>query len=120
MSDLPRLMTLQEAAGKLGGAVTARSLRTEANKGRLHLTRVAGKYFVTDSDLREMIERCRAAPRDHGSGCSSGMGGSLSGSSSTPDASTAQAAAKATAQALKERLAATSRKNTSRQLERAR
>lgn len=118
--SIPTLLTLQEAAAKLGGAISPRALRTEARKGRLHLTRVAGKDFVTESDLQEMIERCRAAQKGHGCGSTAGQGGSQHGSSSTPDASTAQAAAKATVQALRERLAGTSRTSTTRRREKAR
>jgi len=117
--SIPTLLTLQEAAARLG-KVTARALRTEARKGRLHLTRVAGKDYVTESDLGEMIERCRAAQRGLGCGSIAAQGGSPHGSSSTPDASTAQAAAKATVQALRERLAATSPTNTARRREKAR
>jgi len=112
MSDLPRLLTLQEASAKLGGKIKPRALRTEARHGRLHLTRIAGKDFVTESDLGEMLTRCRAARKDLGSGCSNAAAGSPHGSFSTEASSTAQAAAKATVQALKERLAGTSRKNT--------
>lgn len=67
MSDLPRLLTLQEASAKLGGKIKPRALRTEARHGRLHLTRIAGKDFVTESDLGEMLTRCRAARKDLGS-----------------------------------------------------
>ena len=119
MSDLPRLLTLAEAAARLGGHVKARALRTEARNGRLHLTRVAGKDFVTESDLGEMIERCRGAQRGLGSGFTGGQGGPACGSSSTPESSTAQDAARATVAALKERLAGTSPRNTNRRRERA-
>lgn len=117
--SIPTLLTLQEAAARLG-KVTARALRTEARKGRLHLTRVAGKDYVTESDLGEMIERCRAAQRGPGCGSTAGQGGSPLGSSSMPDAKLAQDAAKATALALRERLAGTSPTNTTRRREKAR
>lgn len=65
---LPRLLTLKEAAERISPALTADSLRTEARRGRLHITRVAGKSFVTEADLREMLERCRGVPRDPDSG----------------------------------------------------
>ncbi|CAN0459848.1 unnamed protein product, partial [Phaeothamnion confervicola] len=102
MADLPRLMTLQEAADKLGGGITARALRTEARNGRLHLTRVAGKYYVTESDLAGMLTSCRDAQKAPGSGCTNETTASRPGSSSMPDASMAQTAARATALALKE------------------
>ena len=114
MSDIPRLLTLQEAAARISPSLTADSLRTEAKRGRLHITRIAGKSFVSESDVREMLERCRAAPRDHGSGSDREPDATPFGSSSTEAKSTAQVAAKETLLALKERLRATSRPSTNR------
>ena len=114
MSEFPRLMTLAEAAERISPALTADSLRTEAKRGRLHITRVAGKSFVTESDLREMLDKCRGERKDHGSTCASDQGGNLSGSCSTEAKSTALVAAKETLRELKERSRATSAKSTNR------
>ncbi|MEE4211177.1 MAG: hypothetical protein V2I43_18155 [Parvularcula sp.] len=57
MNDLPRLYTLREAAVLLASdAITARSLRTEYEAGRLRGIRIAGKLFVTRDALVEMME----------------------------------------------------------------
>ena len=42
-----------------GTGLTPKALRREAARGRLEITRIAGKDFVTAAALREMIERCR-------------------------------------------------------------
>jgi hypothetical protein len=65
------------AAAKLffpRGGITASSLRTEARKGRLVITRIAGRDFVTRQAIDRMIELCtirhkpdapeRSRPRD--------------------------------------------------------
>jgi hypothetical protein len=49
------------AAAKLffpRGGITASSLRTEARKGRLIVTRIAGRDFVTRQAIDLMIELC--------------------------------------------------------------
>lgn len=48
------------------GPLTVSSLRTEIRKGRLRVARVAGKYLVSESAIREMLETCRVneKPRD--------------------------------------------------------
>ena len=41
------------------GSMTARGLRMEASKGSLALERIAGKYYTTLRDIREMRALCR-------------------------------------------------------------
>ena len=56
---IERLYTFAAAAKRLdptGQAITARSLRTEHDKGRLRARRIAGKLLVTDSDLDRLLE----------------------------------------------------------------
>src|SRR5262245_14597778 len=58
MSDHPpRLYSLKEAAELLSpsGELTARSLRTMARQGRLQLVRIAGRDFVTEIAISEMV-----------------------------------------------------------------
>lgn len=114
MSALPKLMTLAEAAAEIGGKITARSLRTEARRGRLHLTRIAGKDHVLMSDLLEMLERCRNGSRGRASTSEVVEAVRPSGSSETEAKKSAQDAAKATLRMLKERCNGTSPPSTSR------
>ena len=61
-------MRLAHAAAMFGLTVSA--LRTEARHGRLAISRVAGKDFVTKAEIERMFERCQLAPKapDYGSG----------------------------------------------------
>jgi len=114
MTDLPRLLTLKEAAGMLGGRITARSLRTEARRGRLHLVRVAGKDHVLAEDINRMIEACRSDRKALDSISELAAVVRPSGSSETEQAKSAQDAARATLRLLKERSPDISRPSTSR------
>jgi hypothetical protein len=53
----PRLYSLADAAQLLSpdGRITARTLRTEARKGRLKLIRLANKDFVTEEAIEAMV-----------------------------------------------------------------
>jgi hypothetical protein len=62
---MDQLMTLNEAAASLHSRITARSLRTEIAKGRLHAVHIAGKQFVRKEDLEDFL--CRARIPAHGS-----------------------------------------------------
>lgn len=54
------LMTLKEACELVfRGNLSPSSLRTEAAKGRLVLTQIARKDFVTRQALDDMIEACK-------------------------------------------------------------
>jgi len=56
-----RYYSLAEAARRHfpDGRITARSLRTEIEKGRLRAIKIAGKLIVTDADIEAMIEAAR-------------------------------------------------------------
>src|SRR5262245_10586790 len=68
MSSPPRLYSLQEAADLLSpsGKLTAKSLRTEARRGRLQLVRIAGKHFVTAESLAAMVTSASPPSRPPG------------------------------------------------------
>jgi hypothetical protein len=59
-------MRLAHAAAMFG--LTMSALRTEAKRGRLVISRVAGKDFVTKAEIERMFERCQlvreTAPRE--------------------------------------------------------
>lgn len=75
-------------------------------------TILAGKHYVTQSALREMLSLCRV-PKAQGSTSSDTSPANAIGSSETERRNLAQAAAKANLQRLKGDLMPTSRKNTS-------
>lgn len=99
-----------DAAAQLafpGGGMSARSLRREAMRGRLAVSRIAGKDFTTLAAIERMIELCRAAPSEPAYGSSPSVetppDGSLklpSGASATGPSSEVQAALNATLKAL--------------------
>lgn len=102
-----------EAAAALffpGGVVTKHSLRTEARKGRLRVTRIAGKDLVSESAIRAMLEACQCPAPEKDPGCGSAGEGEepASGSSSIGGMSIAQAAARQTLKELSGRLRRTS------------
>jgi hypothetical protein len=104
--------SLEEAAALFfpGGLVTKRSLRTEARKGRLRTTRIAGKDLVSESAIRAMLEACQCPAPEKVPGC--GSAGEreepANGSSSIGGMSIAQAAARQTLKELSGRLRRTS------------
>jgi len=104
------LMTLSDAAVWLdpSGTLKASSLRTEAERGRLQLIKIAGKHFVTENALKEMVERCQLHKNHQDFGSESVKVERPFGSSKMAASNTSQAAAKQTAQALKMRLPNTS------------
>jgi hypothetical protein len=60
--DTPlRLCEALEIAFPRGG-VNVSALRREAQRGRLFISRIAGKDFTTLNHVREMIEQCRVKP----------------------------------------------------------
>ena len=109
------LMTLTDAAAWLdpSGKLSARSLKTESERGRLELIKIAGKHFVTEDALKEMIEKCRGNPKARDSMYTGDQAGKQSGSFGMDRTKKAQAAVRATAAVLKERSRRTSPKNTS-------
>lgn len=50
------------------GSMTIAGLRREAHRGRLAITRIAGKDYTTLAAIRDMIEQCRVQPKEQGSG----------------------------------------------------
>lgn len=111
MSDEPAL-TLSEAADLCrrelfpSGRITARSLRTERERGTLQTFRVAGKVFTTRSMLLAMIEACKCPAPGSRSGLPSDPPAPTvqpDGSSSTEASRRALAAARMTLQELKPR-----------------
>jgi hypothetical protein len=106
------LKKLAVAADELGVKVS--SLRTEIKHGRLRPVVIAGKFYLTDEAVREMIEACRAKARGHGSTSGDPEPAATGGSSSTDNPSVALDAANQSLQALKERSRRTSPANTSR------
>lgn len=99
------LMTLSDAARWLdpSGAIKVRSLRTEAERGRLSIVSIAGKHFVTENALREMVEKCRAKAKVPDCTSTSDQIVSRNGSLETERTASAQAAARLTVEALKAR-----------------
>lgn len=62
MEDLPTLYSLTEAARRLDPSeklLTAASIRTEIDRGRLAATRIAGKLFVAHDDLVAFVHAAR-------------------------------------------------------------
>ena len=115
------LMTLADAAAWLdpSGKLSARSLKTESERGRLELIKIAGKHFVTEDALKEMIEKCRGNPKARDSTFIGDPAEKQYGSSETDRTKKAQAAVRATAAALKERSRRTSRTSINRPSETA-
>ena len=85
-------MRLAHAAAMFGLTVSA--LRTEAKRGRLAISRVAGKDFVTKAEIERMFERCQLAPV-------TGPRETEKGSPNAPSTDRAHAAALATMERLK-------------------
>lgn len=102
MSALDAPMRLEEAVEALKGKypITVSMLRTEIRKGRLTPAVVAGKFFVTVAQIRDLFTPCPAEPKAHAStsepGAQTGEQASrflTSGSSVTERMRAAQAAA---------------------------
>lgn len=114
---LPPLHTLREAQ-KLT-RIGIGTLRTAIERGQLSCRRIGGRVFVTDSDLQEMIDRCRHEARDQGFTSDDAKDANQSGSSETEPQRKAQVAALATIKQLRKRSPTTSRENTSQSSEKA-
>lgn len=63
----PRLYRLDEAVRLFfpPGAITVKSLRNEALRGRLQIFRLAGKLFVTADAIMAMLERCKCPVQEN-------------------------------------------------------
>jgi hypothetical protein len=51
----PVLYRLRKAAELLGGGITERALRAEISAGRLAVTKLSGKFYVTPQALSDMV-----------------------------------------------------------------
>lgn len=109
---LPELLSIPEAARRVG--VGKGTLRTAIRLGQLSCTRIGGRVYVTEQQLREMIDRCQQGPKEQDCTFEAGKGDPRHGSSATDPTKSAQAAALATVRALKERSPTTSRGSTRR------
>jgi hypothetical protein len=112
-------VTLAEACRLFfGGRISPSALRTEAMKGRLVITQIARKDFVTRRAIEEMKERCRVPASRPVSGSEPKPGQTdakpASGSSSTVNPSIAQDAARMRLEKLSESLRTTSPANINR------
>ncbi len=61
---MEKVYPLKQAAALFLPGWGVASLRTEIRKGRLRVHRIAGKFGVTESDIREMVEKCREDQKD--------------------------------------------------------
>ena len=98
---VPRLLTLAEACALFGGYFKPATLKAQAERGNLVLTRIGKAALVTEGDLRDMLQRCRVQAKDR----------SCSG---TDELASAQAAARQIAEARKKRPQPNSSQRTSR------
>jgi len=112
MPDTPlRLATAAKLAFP-DGSITAKSLRGEAKRGRLRITRIAGKDFTTLAAIKRMIEECHVPQSRPASTFANAPAANPSTSSSTVDARSALAAAQNAREKLKKLSPATSPTNT--------
>lgn len=112
-------VTLAEACRLFfGGRISPSALRTEAMKGRLVITQIARKDFVTRRAIEEMKERCRVPASRPVSGSEPKPVQTdvppVSGLSLMANPSIAQDAARIRLEKLSESLRSTSPANTSR------
>lgn len=87
-AQLEAMMSLKEASEKIG--LTVGQLRRAIDRGDLTPRRLGNLIFVTETDLREMMTRCRENRKDRASTSTKG-----NGSSETASPSVALDAAKA-------------------------
>jgi hypothetical protein len=98
MSAPPHLVVDNDVPQRLGVVaarfgLTAAALRTEAKRGRLVISRVAGKDWTSVAEVREMFDRCRVNPKESDSGFDQREAASAPPSSSeTAQSRSAQAA----------------------------
>src|ERR1700729_1669109 len=102
-APLPRIVIDNDTPQRLGVdaaqfGLTAAALRAEAKRGRLVISRVAGKDWTSVSEVQRMFQNCRVTPEAliYGSAkpvSAPRVPSAQSGSSKTPDTSTALAAA---------------------------
>lgn len=93
------------------GMMKLSTLRTEARKGRLATSRVAGKDYVTRSAVKDMFERCRVERSRPASKSAPSQTDEESGSSETASGIDGQDALRRKLAKLKNGSATISRKN---------
>jgi hypothetical protein len=119
--DMVRLQprySLKQAVERFfpNGPLTVGSLRTEIKRGRLQVSRVAGKFLVTEAAIAEMLEaceECQIPEKPPVSTSDAVTADRRPGSSSTERLKLAQAAAHSIATELKKRSPSILRKSTS-------
>lgn len=99
--DTPLRLDVAAALAFPNGGITGASLRREAERGRLAVERISGKYFTTLRHIREMRDTCRA-PAKAPASTSAGAGKAESGSSSTASAKSQRARLRASLERLKQ------------------
>lgn len=61
--DAPLRLSVAAALAFPDGTMKVAGLRREAERGNLAIMRIAGKDYITLTAIRDMIEKCRVAPR---------------------------------------------------------
>src|SRR3984957_10207287 len=116
-NDMPQRLGV--VAAQFG--LTTAALRTEAKRGRLVISRVAGKDWTSVAEVNRMFGLCRVTPEalTYGSGQSASERAAETpryGSSETPDTSAALASAWASVERLRGRSPTISPANTHRRV----
>ena len=107
-----QLITLRRAAEIfLGDRKHVATLRAEAARGNLVVSKIGRGYWTTLARHREMEQKCQGAPQVRNSGSTNPE---TPGPSSTVDPAIAQGAALRTLEGLKQHFGITSKRNTSR------
>ena len=113
-------MRLAEAARRAfpDGGMTEAGLRREAQRGRLAISRIAGKDFTTLADIDDMVMKCRNPQRESASGSvQAPQGSARRGLSETAQNTSAQAALQTSLSKLKRRSPSTSGPDTGQRAE---
>ena len=107
---LKERIRLTDAAKMIG--VSPGALRRERDLGRLVVSRVGGKDWVTTESIEAMFDQCQGKPKDHASTLKPAPTAQPSGSSATAIAKSALDALRASAQKQKDALKPTGPKPT--------
>ena len=89
--DSPIRLDVAAALAFPDGTMKVAGLRREAARGRLAITRIAGKDYTTLAAIRDMIEKCRVQPKEPASGSAPPVG-EKTGPSVTPRAGSSSTA----------------------------
>ena len=105
-----QLLTLEHAAEIfLGDRRRVSTLRAEAVRGNLTISKIGRSYWTTLARMKEMDEKCRVEAQAQSSGSTRRA---VRGPSSTDESAAAQASVLRKLQERKKRLGITSRRNT--------